>query len=316
MDRLAAMRVFVAVVDAQGFSAASRALSMALPTVCRKVAELESHLGAQLLVRSTRKVTVTDSGRRYYEEVRRILDDVGDAESRVSGEFQAPKGRLSITAPTLFGRLHALPIIDDFMKIHPDISVRLMLTNYVVDLLEEHIDLGIRIGALSDRSSVTLEVRSVRQIVCASPGYLSQHGRPLSPRDLSRHLCVTFPSAGTPPDWAFKMPSGKIRRFPVSTRLTLNSIEGNVQSAFRGGGLVQLYAYQAAPHLAEGTLETVLDRYEIEPTPVNIVYPHGRLVPLKVRAFIDFALPRLRDRLGVVDRQCSAPRKTAPADAS
>jgi len=307
MDRLAAMRVFVAVVDAQGFSAASRALSMPLPTVCRKVAELESHLGAQLLVRSTRKVAVTDSGRRYYEDVRRILDDVGDVESRVSGEFQEPKGRLSITAPTLFGRLHALPIIDDFMKIHLDVSVRLMLINQVVDLLEDHIDLGIRIGALSDSSIVALEAGAVRQIVCASPGYLSRHGRPQSPRDLSRHQCVCFPSAGTPADWAFKMPSGKIRRFPVPTRLTLNSIEGNVQSALRDSGLVQLYAYQAAPHLAEGTLEIVLDGYEVAPSPVSLVYPQGRLVPLKVRAFIDFALPRLRDHLAAVGRQCSAP---------
>ncbi len=305
MDRLAAMRVFVAVVDAQGFSAASRALSMPLPTVSRKIAELESHLGAQLLVRSTRKVTVTDSGRRYYEDVRRILDDIGDAESQVSGEYQTAKGRLAITAPTLFGRLHVLPIVNDFMKIHRDIDVQLILTNYVVDLLEEHINLSIRIGALSDRSMNVLQVGSVRQIVCASPGYLSQHGRPLSPNDLAGHQCISFFKFGTPAEWTFKMPSGKIQHVPVRTRLVLNSIEGTVASAIEDGGLVQLYSYQAAPHVAEGTLEIVLDRYEIEPPPVNIVYPQRRLVPQKVSAFVDFATPRLHECLSLIETQCS-----------
>ena len=305
MDRLAAMRVFVAVVDAQGFSAASRALSMPLPTVSRKIAELESHLGAQLLVRSTRKVTVTDSGRRYYEDVRRILDDIGDAESRVSGEYQTAKGRLSITAPTLFGRLHVLPAVNDFMKIHRDINVQLILTNYVVDLLEEHITLSIRIGALSDNSMIAHQVGSVRQIVCASPGYLSQHGRPLSPNDLAGHQCISFFKFGTPTEWTFKMPSGKIQHFPVQTRLVLNSIEGAVASSIDDGGVVQLYSYQAASHVAEGTLEIVLGRYEIEPPPVNIVYPQRRLVPQKVSAFVEFARPRLHECLALIETQCS-----------
>ena len=307
MDRLTAMRVFVAVVDAQGFSAASRALSMPLPTVSRKIAELESHLGAQLLVRSTRKVTVTDSGQRYYEEVRQILDALGDAESQVSGEYQTPKGLLSITAPALFGRLHVLPAVNDFMKIHRDINVQLILTNHVLDLLEEHINLSIRIGALSDSSMIAFEVGSVRQIVCASPGYLSQHGHPLSPNDLAGHQCITFSKFGAPAEWAFKMPSRKIRHFPVPTRLTLNSIEGAVDSALRDGGLVQLYSYQAAPHVAESTLEIVMAGYEIDPPPVNIVYPQGRLVPQKVGAFVEFAMPCLRECLVLVETQCSAP---------
>jgi DNA-binding transcriptional LysR family regulator len=308
MDRLGAMGVFVAVVDARGFSAASRALSMPLPTVCRKIAELERHLGAQLLVRSTRQVTVTDSGRRYYEDVRRILDDVGDAETRVSGEYQRPTGRLSITAPTLFGRLHVLPLVNDFMRAHPDIETELLLANHVMDLLEERVDLGIRVGALADSSMMALRVGSVRQIVCGGPGYLSQYGRPRSPGDLARHQCLTFPGAGAPADWAFKMPSGKVRRFAVPTRLTLNSIEGNVQSAVEDGGLVQLYAYQAAPHVAEGRLEIVLDRYEIDPKPVSVVYPQSRLVPLKVRAFVDFTGPRLGQCLDLIEAQCAQRR--------
>ena len=305
MDRLDAMRVFISVVDSNGFSAASRILSMPLPTVSRKIAELESHLGTQLLIRSTRKVTVTDSGRRYYQEVRQILDYIGEAERKVTGEYQLPRGRLTITAPTLFGRLHVLPIVNDFMKLHRDINIQLFLVNHVVDLLEEHIDLGIRIGTLSDSSMIAFEAGSVRQIVCASPGYLSQHDRPLSPNDLAGHQCVTFSKFGAPAEWAFKMPSRKIQRFPVPTRLTLNSIQGAVDSAVRDGGPVQLYSYQAAPHVAEGTLEIVLDGYEIEPPPVNIVYPQGRLVPQKVRAFVEFAMPRLRKCLALIETQCS-----------
>ncbi|MCZ6717534.1 MAG: LysR family transcriptional regulator [Gammaproteobacteria bacterium] len=305
MDRLDAMRVFISVVDSNGFSAASRILSMPLPTVSRKIAELESHLGTQLLIRSTRKVTVTDSGRRYYQEVRQILDYIGEAERKVTGEYQLPRGRLTITAPTLFGRLHVLPIVNDFMKLHCDINIQLFLVNHVVDLLEEHIDLGIRIGTLSDSSMIAFEAGSVRQIVCASPGYLSQHDRPLSPNDLAGHQCVTFSKFGAPAEWAFKMPSRKIQRFPVPTRLTLNSIQGAVDSAVRDGGPVQLYSYQAAPHVAEGTLEIVLDGYEIESPPVNIVYPQGRLVPQKLRAFVEFAMPRLRECLALIETQCS-----------
>ena len=305
MDRLDAMRVFVAVVDSKGFSAASRALSMPLATVSRKIAELESHIGAQLLIRSTCKLTVTDSGQRYYEDVRRILDEIGEAERQASGEYQHPKGHLTITAPTLFGRLHVLPAVNDFMKIHPDINIQLYLTNHVVDLLEDHINLGIRIGALSDSSLIALRVGSVRQIVCASPGYLSQQGRPLSPNDLAGHQCISFSKFGAPEEWAFKMPSGKIEHFPVQPRLLLNSIEGAVFSAREDGGLVQLYSYQAAFHVADGTLEIVLDRYEIEPPPVSIVYPQSRLVPQKMRAFVDFAMPRLRERLALVATQCT-----------
>ena len=306
MDRLDAMRVFVAVVDAQGFSAASRALSMPLPTVSRKIAELEQELGVQLLVRSTRRITVTDSGRRYYEDVRRILDEIGEAERQVSGEYRAPKGRLTVTAPALFGRLHVLPIVMDFMKIHRDISVQFSLTNNVVDLLEEHIDVGIRIGTLKDSSITATKVGSLRSVVCASPGYFAQHGHPRIPNDLAGHQCITLPGAGTPAQWPFKMPSGKIQSFPVRSRLTLNTIEGNVDAALQGGGLVSLYSYQAAAHVADGTLEIVLQSHEIDPTPVNIVFPQGRRVPKKTRAFVDFAMPRLRENLALIETQCAS----------
>ncbi len=305
MDRLAAMRVFVAVVDEQGFSAAARALAMPLPTVSRKLGELESHLGAQLLTRSTRKVSVTDSGRRYYEEVRRILDDIEEAERQVSGEYQRPTGRLSITAPTLFGRLHVLPIVNAFMNSHPGIDVQLNLTNFIVDLLEQHIDLSIRIGRLSDSAMKARQLGTVRQVVCASPGYLTRYPRPRSPKDLAAHRCITFSKFGAPPEWAFQMPSGKTQTVAVPTQLTLNSIEGSVDAALRDAGLAQLYAYQVAPHVAAGNLEIVLRDFEIAPSPVSIVYPHGRLLPRKVVAFVNVAMPRLRKCLALVETQCS-----------
>lgn len=306
MDQLTAMRVFVAVVDAQGFSAASRALRMPLQTVSRKISELEKRLGAQLLVRTTRKVTVTDSGQRYYEDVRRILEDIDDAGRQVSGEFRSPKGRLSVTAPTLFGRAHVLPIVIDFMKVHRDIKIQLFLTNEVVDLLEAQIDLGVRIGALSDSSMIAAKAGCVRQVVCASPRYLAQQGRPKAPGDLARLQCVTYPRADQPAEWAFKMASGKVRRVPVRSSLTLNSIEGHVRTALLDGGLVQLYAYQASSHVADGGLEIVMERYEVDPPPVHLVYPQGRRIPLKLRAFVDFAMPRLRERLDLVASQCLA----------
>ncbi len=304
MDRLAAMRVFLAVAEEQGFSAASQVLGMPLPTVSRKIAELENQLGAQLLIRSTRTVTVTDSGRRYYEDVRRILEDLEDAQRQVSGEYQQPKGRLTITAPTFFGRLHVLPIVNQFLRTHRDINIQLYLSNYVVDLLEEQINVGIRIGTLTDSSIIAIEMGTLRQIVCASPGYLSQHGRPISLNDLAEHQCILSFKGGAPADWAFKMPSNRIEHIPVQARLTLNSIEGIVDAALQDGGLAQLYSYQVAPHVADGTLEIVLTRYEIDPLPVNLVYPQGKNAPQKLRAFIDFAVPRIRECLARVKTQC------------
>lgn len=274
--------------------------------ISRKIADLERDLGAQLLIRSTRKVTVTDSGQRYYEDARRILDDVDDAERSASGEYRRPKGRLTITSPTMFGRLHVLPIVNGFMRVQPDIDVRCLLTNVVVDLLSEQINLGIRIGPLSDNSLIAIQAGSVRQIICASPGYFSRHGRPRSPDDLTSHQCISFAWTATPAEWLFKTPSGTVQRVQVHARLMLNSIEGIVEAARGDGGIAMMYSYQAAPHIADGALKIVMDDYEIDPLPVTIIHPQGRLVPQKVRTFIDFAIPRLRKRLAVITDQCSA----------
>ncbi len=305
MDRLGAMRVFVAVVDAKGFSAASRGLRMPLSTVSRKIAELESHIGAQLLARSTRKIIVTDSGRHYYEDARRILDTIEDAERQVSGEYQQPKGHLTITAPTLFGRRILLPIANSFMRIHPDITIRFQLTNAVVDLLAEHLNLGIRIGPLADSSMITTQAGTIREIVCASPSYLSQYGRPLSPGELAGHQCVTYARSDVPKEWVFKSAEDGIQRVPIKAKLALDSVEGIVLAAVQDAGVAMMYSYQAAHHIAAGRLEIVLSNYEVDPLPVSFIYPQERLVPQKVRAFIDFAVPRLRERLDVIAAQCS-----------
>jgi DNA-binding transcriptional LysR family regulator len=307
MDHLTAMRVFITVVDMQGFSAASRALNMPLPTVSRKIAELEHHLGVQLLIRSTRKVTVTDNGQRYYEDIRHILDDLEDAERQVIGEYRRPKGHLKITAPVLFGRLHVLPVVHDFLQMYPDIDIQLFLTDRVVDLLEEHINLGFRIGPLPDSSMIAAQAGTVRLIVCASPGYLAAWGYPVRPSDLAGHQCIFYHRAGAPAEWAFRMPSGRIQYFLTRSRLMINSAEGSVYSAMRDGGLIQLLSYQAAAHIADGKLEIVLSDYEVAPHPVSIVYPQGRFVPQKIRAFIDFAMPRIRERLDAIARQCGTP---------
>ena len=303
MDTLAAMRVFVAVVDAGGFTAASRTLGMPLPTVCRKIAELENHLGAQLLTRSTRKVTITDSGQSYYEDVRHVLDCIRDAEIQVSGEYQAPKGRLAITAPTLFGRLHVLPIVNQFMQAHREIEVELLLSNHVVDLLEERINLGIRIGTLSDSSIIAIQMGYVRGITCASPGYLGRHGHPRSPKELDKHQCILFSKGGAPIGWGFKVQNKEIQFVPEHARLTVNSLQGIVDSTTQGMGVSQMYSYQVASQIVDGSLRVILDQYEIEPRPVNLVYPQGGFTPQKVRAFIDFAVPLLRARLALVDKQ-------------
>lgn len=306
MNTLSAMRIFVAVVEANGFSAAATVLGMPLATVSKKVADLEKQLGAQLLTRTTRKVTVTDSGQRYYEDVRQILDDIDTAEIQVSGEYRQPKGRLTITAPTMFGRLHVLPIVNQFLLVHQQIDIDLLLTNFVVDLVGEHINLGVRIGVLSDSSMIARRAGTIRQIVCASPEYLSQNSPPRHPDDIAKHRSILISWHGTPVEWHFKV-NGKPRNIvPDRSRLMINTVEGVVDAAIQHGGLAQLYSYQVASHISSGALQSVLDNHEVDPLPVNFIYPQGRFTPQKVRALIDFAIPQLQKSLERIECQCNS----------
>ena len=296
MDQLDALRVYVAVVESQGFSAASRALGIPVPTVSRKVANLEEKLGVQLLVRTTRKVSTTSSGMQYYEDARRILEDISAANRRAAGEYQHIKGLLTITAPALFGRLHVLPIVNEFMRLHDQVEVRLFLTNHRLDMLEEHIDLAVTMGSRSRGSMEIVPVAEMRTIVCASPRYLSAAGRPAKPDDLLDHETITYAQSCTQYPWPFKMTSGETRELNLKSRLIVNS-EAAVDSAAQHTGLTQAYYYQAKSYIEAGELEIVLEDYEIEPTPVIIAIPRGPRAPQKVSAFVDFAEPELRMRL-------------------
>jgi len=308
MDRLEAMRVFAAVVEGRGFSAASRSLGVPLPTVSRRVAELEKQLGAQLLIRSTRRVVVTDSGRHYYESVCRILESLADAEAQAAGEYRRPRGQLCITAPALFGKLHVLPIVRDFMATHSEITARLLFSNFVGDLLEGHIDLGVRISSSLDGALIAIKVGEVRSVCCASPGYLALRGLPRRPEDLVKHDCITVSTSGDPIPWLFRSPGEAQQRLTIVPKISINMNDAAAEAAVAGGGVTWLYSYQAAPYLAVGSLVSILTDFEADPVPVSIVYPAGRLMPQKVRHFIDFAAERIRAALLEVNSRCGVAR--------
>jgi len=296
MDRLDAMRVFLAVVDAGSLSAGGRKLDMPLATVSRKVVELETHLKARLLNRSTRKLELTDTGRIYVDACRRILEEVGDAERAAAGEYSTPRGELILTAPVVFGRLHVLPVVAEFLDAFPAVDVRLTLGDRVVHLLDEHIDLAVRIGALQDSSFKAVAVGSLRQSVCASPAYLASHGVPEHPGDLAAHECVTFDALGAPSRWIFHV-DGATTAVPVHSRLVVNTAEAAVDAAKSGVGITRLLSYQIDAACRSGELSVVLDAYEPAQIPVSLVFNGQKRVALKVRAFLDFAAPRLRERL-------------------
>jgi DNA-binding transcriptional LysR family regulator len=296
MDRLEAMSVFAAVAEAQGFSAASRRLGMPLATVSRKVSELEQSLGVQLLARSTRRVSLTDTGRQYFEACRRILDDVSEAERAAVGEYRAPRGELILTTPIVFGRLHIVPVVTEFLDAYREVHVRMMLVDRVVDLIDEHIDLALRIGELPDSSLIAVRLGTIGRVVCASPAYLAAHGVPAHPEELAGHDAVTFAGLSSPKEWSFRV-GGATQRFPVRSRLTVNTAEAALDAVMAGAGLTRVMSYQAAAAVRDGRVVMVLRDYAPEPNPISLVYPSGRLVPLKLRAFLDFAVPRLKARL-------------------
>ena len=290
------MSTFVAVANAGGFSAAARAIGVPLPTVSRRVADLEAALGVRLLTRTTRRVDLTEQGRTYYAACRRLLDDLRDADEAVTGEYRAPRGDLVVTAPMGFGRLHLQPVALDFLAAYPQINLRFVLVDRVTNLVEEHIDAAIRIADLPDSSLVARPLGDIRMVVCASPAYLARHGSPRHPEDLRRLDCIVWSALGTAAGWWFRE-GGSDRTFPIRTRLTTTMADSAVTAAEAGLGLVQATSYQVERGVAEGRLVVVLDEFECAPTPVSLVYASNRLVPLKLRAFVDFVAPRLHARL-------------------
>jgi DNA-binding transcriptional LysR family regulator len=293
MDRLASMSILVTAVEEGSLSAAARRLRTPLATVSRKVSELEAHLKTRLLHRSSRQLALTDAGRTYVEACRRILEDVGEAERAASGEYGAPKGELIITAPIVFGRLHVLPVVTDFLKAFADIDIRLVLADRVLNLVEDHIDLAVRIGALPDSSLVATRVGSIRQVVCGSPAYFADRGTPQSPTELRSHDCITFEGVVSTHAWTFS--TGRSQAdVAIRSRLTVNTAEAAIDAATAGVGIARVLSYQCANAVAEGALTVVLTSFEPAPWPVSLVYAGQRYLPLKLRAFLDFATPRLK----------------------
>jgi DNA-binding transcriptional LysR family regulator len=296
MDRLEAMSVIVAVTETGSFSAASRRLRTPVATVSRKVAELEARLKAQLFQRSSRQMTLTDAGRSYIDACKRIIEQVDDAEREVSGEYRTPKGDLAVTSPWGLGHTHLLPLAVEFMTAYPEIALRLMLTDRIVNMVAENIDVAIRVGILPDSSMIATRIGSIRVVVCGSPSYLDTRGSPKRPNELCNHDCITIDDVAAPPSWKF----GRGNRptvVPIRSRLTVNTSEAAVLAAISGVGLARVMSYKMEAARREGTLAIVLDDFEPEPLPAHIVYAERKPMPLKLRAFLNWITPRLKARL-------------------
>jgi DNA-binding transcriptional LysR family regulator len=296
MDRFESMTVLMAVVDAGSLSAAGRKLGMPLASVSRHLSDLEARLKAQLVVRTPRQLRLTNAGEAYVAACRRILDDVGEAEREVSGEYKTPSGELAITAPIVFGRLHVVPVVAEFLEAFPDVDVRLMLGDRIVSLLEEQVDLAVRVGDLPDSSLIATRVGSIRQVVCGSPAYFERHGRPLVPANLATHRSVSFDALTSSPSWRFAN-STIDAAIPMRPRLVVNTAEAAIDAAIAGVGVTRVLSYQVEAAIAAGTLITVLEDFEPPSVPVSLVYANPGRLPLKLRVFLDFAVPRLRGRL-------------------
>ena len=296
MDRLEAMSLFVAAVEAGSLSAAGRRFGIPLATVSRKVSDLEKHLQTRLLNRSTRQLTLTDAGQAYLAACRRILGEVSEAERTAAGEYSTPTGDLFITAPIVFGRLHVLPIVTEFLAAYPQVNIRLTLADRITQLAEEHLDLAIRIGELAPSSLVAIRVGAIRRVVCASPAYLAAHGMPQAPEDLAAHECISFEGPAALASWSFAGGKGELI-VPIRSRLRVNTAEAAIDAAIAGAGMTRVLSYQIADAIHSGALVPVLQPFEPQPWPVSLVHAGQGLLPVKLRAFLDFAAPRLKQRL-------------------
>jgi DNA-binding transcriptional LysR family regulator len=298
MDRLESMAILIAAAEAGSLSAASRKLGVPLPTVSRKVAELERRLDAQLIVRSTRKLSLTDVGAAYVASSKRILEQVSEAEAAVAGEFQTPKGELVVTAPIAFGRLHVLPLICDFLSRYAEINIGLQLSDRTVNLADDHIDLAVRIGALPDSSLVAARVGCVRRVVCASPKFLATRGTPKTLEELSALPCVTFSGPSSANSWVFPARGRRaMRQLEITSRLQVNTAEAAVDAAIADVGLTHVLSYQAWTAVMKGQLRIVLKEFEPEALPVHLIHLRQAPMPQKTRTFLDFVVPKLRQSL-------------------
>lgn len=296
MDRLHLINVFVAVVDASGFAGAARKLGISPPAVTRAIGELEAYLGTRLLTRTTRVVRVTEAGARYVEDCRRILVELAEADESVSGLHGAPRGRLTVTAPVLFGALHVTPVVTEFLQRYADVTTSCWFLDRVVNLTDEGVDVAVRIGDLPDSSLQAIRVGSVRRVVCAAPAYLERHGKPAQPDDLVNHVAISATAVTPVPEWRFKL-GDEIRAVKLTPRMLTTTNDSAIAAAVEGFGLTRLMSYQVDDLVRSDKLRLVLEEYELPALPVHVVHREGRHASLKARAFIDLAVERLRERL-------------------
>ncbi len=293
MDKLEAMRVFIEVAECQSFVAASRKLDLSAPAVTRSISQLEKTLAVRLFNRTTRHVRLTDSGARFFEDAKRILEDVEQALATASGSYAEPKGVLSVTAPVLFGQIHVAPILTEYLQQNPSVSVRAVFYDRISNILDEGLDVAIRIGHLKDSSIYATPVGSVQRLVCASPSYLQKHGIPSHPSELKDHEIIQASTVEPSSSWQFESSTGK-ESVKLSPRLHCSQNGAAITAAKQGFGITRLMSYQVGEELKNGSLTRILQNYENKPLPVNIVHLEGRQANAKIRAFIDLATERLR----------------------
>jgi DNA-binding transcriptional LysR family regulator len=293
MDRLTEMQIYVAVAECEGFAAAARRLGISPPVATRAVADLEARLGVKLLNRTTRYVRATDAGQRYLEDARRVLAAADEADEAAIGINTEPRGHLTVTAPVLFGRIYVMPGIVDYLQRFPATEVSALFVDRVVNLLEEGVDVALRIGELGDSSFKALRVGSVRRVLCASPDYLARNGLPANPEALTNHPIIVATNLGANIEWRFTQDT-KPLTVRIKPRLSVTSNDSAIEAAVRGLGITRVMSYQVAPELESGKLKIVLSEFEPAPVPIHILHREGRYAATKIRSFIDLMAERLR----------------------
>lgn len=296
MDRFESLSMLVQVADAGSLSEAGRRLGAPLATVSRRVSELEASLGASLLTRSSKGLEPTPAGQAFIVAARSILEQLGEAERAASGEYTAPRGDLVVTAPVVFGRRHMLPLVIEFLEAYPEVNVELALSDRVARLVDDHVDVALRIGDLPDSTLTATRLGSVRRVLCASPGYLKTRGAPESPEALADHAAISFEGVTSLGLWRFQE-DGAERTVSARARLGVNTVEAAIDAAIAGQGLARMMSYQVVDLVRDGVLAIVLERFEQPPLPVHLLFNGGARLALKLRAFIDFVIPRSRRRL-------------------
>lgn len=290
MDRWQAMRIFVKVAETESFAAAARSLHLSAPAITRSIAALEEMIGARLFVRTTRSVKLTEAGAHYFEDCRRILSDIAEAEASAAGSFARPSGLLTVTAPALFGQMYVLPVLLEYLDAHPTVTARTFFIDRPVNMVEEGVDVAVRIGHLPDSGFTAIQVGSVRRVVCGSPDYFAKHGIPRTPADLRDHRIATSTSAWASPEWRFRQD----HRVTIHPALQCNTNEAAITAAAASWALTRVLHYQIGPALMSGALQIVLDEYEEPTLPIHVLYPEGRHASAKVRSFVDLAVSQLR----------------------